>query len=96
MPRWFRVKQSAEGVRCGSKEDAERRPLHDGENPLENDQANEQTGHGETVAANPVEIALGAVLGHENHDAGAAIKWRNREEIEGAEEQIQGKDDEKG
>ena len=93
--RWFRVKQSAEGVRCGSEEDAERRPLHDGENPLEYDQANKQTGHGETVTANPVKIALGAIFGHEDHDAGAAIKGRDREEIEGAEEKVEGKEDEK-
>lgn len=70
--------------------------MDDGENPLENDQAYEQTGHGETVAAQPIEIPLGAILGHEDHDAGAAIQWRNRKEIEGAEEKIQGKDDEKG
>lgn len=94
--RWFRVKQNAEGVRRGSEADAKRRPLHEGENPLEYDQANEQTGHGKTVTANPVEIALGAVLGHEDHYASASIKWRDRKEIKRAEEKIQGKDDEKG
>ena len=93
--RWFRVKQSAEGDQRGSEKDAQCRPLYDGENPLEYDQAHEQAGHGETVTANPVEIALGAVLGHEDHYARASIKWRDRKEIKGAEEKVQGKDDKK-
>ena len=92
--QWFRVKQNAEGVRRGSEEETEGRILNDWENLPEDDQAHEKTGHGKTVTAKPVKIALGAIFAHEDHNAGAAIKWRNREEIESAEEKIQGKDNE--
>jgi len=91
---WFKVKQSAEAERRGSEEDAEGHTLNDWENPPEDDQAHEKAGHGETVAAQPVEVTLRAILGHEDHDASAAIQWRNRKEIEGAEEKIQGKENE--
>lgn len=87
--RWFRVKQSAEGDQRGSEKDAVRCPLYDREYPLEDHQAYKQTSNGVTVAANPVQIAPGAVLGHEDHDAGAAIQRRSWNEVEGTEEQIQ-------
>ncbi len=92
--RWFRVKQSAEGDQRGSEEDPEGHTLYDWENPPEDDQAHEKAGHGETVAAKPVQVTLRAILGHEDHDASAAIQRWNREEIEGAEEKIQGKENE--
>jgi len=93
--RWFRMKQNAEGVRRGSEEETEGRILYDWENLPKYDQAHEKAGHGKTVTAKPVEIALGAIFAHEDHNAGAAIQWRNRKEIEGAKEKVQGKEDEK-
>ncbi len=87
------MRQSAEASRLCSKEDVEGHTLYDWENPPEDDQAHEKAGHGKTVAAKPVEIALRAILGHEDHDASTAIQWRNGKEIEGAEEKIQGKED---
>jgi hypothetical protein len=92
--RWFRVMQSAEGDRRKSKEKTKGHSLDDGENSPEDDQPHEETSHGKTVTTNPVEIALGAVLGHQDHDASAAIQRRNRKKIEGAEEEVQGKENE--
>ena len=92
---WFRVKHSAHAISWALEEYAERRPLHDREYALKDDQAYEETCHGETVAANPVEVLLGSRFAHEQHDASAAIQRRSRDEIEGAEKQVQGKNGEK-
>jgi hypothetical protein len=59
------------------------------------DEAYEKARHGKVIAAQPVEITLGAVFVHEKHDAGAAIERRNRKEIKSAEKEIQGEDHKK-
>src|SRR5271165_4850612 len=76
------------------EKDAECRPFHDGENPLEDDQTHKQTGHGKAITANPVEIALGTIFSHEEEDAGTPNERGNRKEVEGTQKKIQGEDNE--
>lgn len=54
----------------------------------EDDQADEETGHGKAVAAKPVEIFLGGGFGHEEHDSCAAVERRNGKKIESTEEEV--------
>lgn len=58
---------------------------------MENKESDEKACHGEAVAAEPIEIFLGGGFAHEEHDYGAAIERRERQEIEGAEEKVEGK-----
>src|SRR5436309_286329 len=57
---------------------------------------NHQTQHRKTVSAKPIEVALRAVLAHEQHDPGSAVERRNRQKIKRAQEQIQREEDEQG
>ncbi len=79
-----------------SEEDADYEILDVGKDTLENKEADKQAGHGEAVAAKPIEIFLGSGLAHEKHDDGAAIERRKGEEIEGAEKEIERKEGEEG
>src|SRR5258708_5103275 len=52
-------------------------------------QRNEESQHCITVAAQPIEITLGSVFVHKQHDARAAVERRDRQQIERAEQQVQ-------
>ena len=51
-----------------------------------------KTNHRVAVPSKPIQIALGAVFAHEEHDASAAVQRGNRQQIERAEEEIQRKE----
>lgn len=59
-----------------------------GKDLAEDEEADEKSGDGETVAAKPIEIFLGARFAHKKHDGCAAIERRNGEKIKGTEEKI--------
>src|SRR6266849_2298048 len=42
-----------------------------------------------TIAAHPIQIALRPSLPHEEHDAGTPVQWGNREQVKGAEQEIE-------
>lgn len=48
-----------------------------GKDLAENEQAEEQTCHGKTVAPEPVEILLSAGFAHKQHDGSAAVERRH-------------------
>src|SRR5437879_7180639 len=52
----------------------------------------QQADHGVTVSPQPIQITLRACLTHEQHDGRAAIQWRNRQQIEGAQKQVERKE----
>ena len=72
-----------------SEKEAHREAFDVGKDLPKDDQADEQTGDGETVASQPVEIALGFIFAHEHHDGCAAIERGDGKEIESAQEKIQ-------
>src|SRR5882724_5307777 len=49
----------------------------------------------EVVAAQPVEILVSAIFAHEQHDDAAAVERRRGQQVERAEEQIQGEENKK-
>ena len=72
-----------------SEEQVQNEGLHVRKNLTKNQQANEQACHAVIVATDPVQITLRAVLGHQQHDGGAAVERRNGQKIERAKKQIQ-------
>jgi len=67
--------------------------LYGWEDIPENDQADEDARHGEGSGANPIQIAPGPILAHQQHNCRAPIERRDGEKIEHAEKKIQRKKD---
>src|SRR5262249_40342235 len=59
-------------------------------------QTNQQSHHRVTIPAQPTEITLSAIFAHEQHDTGTAIERRDRQQVKGAEKQVQEEEDQQG
>jgi len=69
--------------------------LHRRKDITKDDQADENARHGKSAAANPIEVAAGAIFAHQQHNDGASVEWRNRKKIKYSEKKIQRKEDKK-
>lgn len=78
--------------KCRLKENSHGKKLDVGKDPLKQDKPDEESSHRIGVSADPVEIPLGAILRHQQHNPRAAIEWRNRQKIKSSQEQIQRED----
>src|SRR6516225_2248305 len=71
------------------QQDPAREGLDRAINVLEDKQSQHQAKDAVLIAAQPIEVAVGAVLGHEQHDRAAAVERLYREQIECAQQEIE-------
>src|SRR5947209_6657778 len=83
---FYRVREI---LKNASKQKSGCKIIDDGKYPAKNQDTDKQSSHCKTIPSQPIEISVGALFTHEQHDDGTAIQWRNRKKIKHAKKQVE-------